>query len=185
MPPVNTLSLPSTPLTPNVLLSHSLFTRSLPPESSSPKRGFFSTLFNAISSITILESLLRNIMTIWDWVHPIHIRNTHAAQLELDMEFLEYYRQEWKDKNRLANVCMMKTLAIEKPYYFIRGYVLDKREGSDERKKMTGILKFFNPEFYEVYRKQLGEAMEWDKSKVSRDRGLIEPTDVGDGEKDK
>ena len=78
--------------------------------------------------------------------------------MELDREFLQYHQEEWADKNRHAVVQMMKLLAVERPASFARAFVLDKPEGSEERKAMTGILKFLNPEFYEIYREVLGES---------------------------
>jgi len=49
------------------------------------------------------------------------------------------------------------------PLLFVTNWILDKEEGSEERIRMTGLLKLFNPEYYEANKQVLGEAMDWDQ----------------------
>lgn len=184
MPPVNSLSLLSNPLASNALPSHSLFARSLVPRSQ-PTRGFFGTLFYNISRLATMESPMRHIMSAWDIIGSMHDKNTKIAQLEIDKGYLNHHDEEWQDKNRLAVARMMKILAVEAPYLFVQGYVLDKEEGTQERRIMAGILKALNPEFYEQYQELLGEAMDWDEMGVSpKEEQAQDVADVDELEKD-
>lgn len=63
---------------------------------------------------------------------------------------------------------MMSQLAIENPFLFAKGYVLNKERGSKERKLMAGVLKTFNPEYYQQHHVLLGEA-DSDELKISLD----------------
>jgi len=58
----------------------------------------------------------------------------------------------------------MMILGREKPYFFARGYILNKEEGSEIRKVYNGILKKLNPGYWERNREILGEATEWEES---------------------
>ena len=157
MPPVTSLSLPSASpkaLSPLPILARSLSSR------TQPKRGFFGTLFNAIKSLGSVESILSHINGLWRYIHPIHEKNTKLAQYELDAEYGEYHDTEWANKQRRASVRVMNRLAVDEPYLFARGYILNKKKGSHERKMMAGILKFYNPRYYQEHEILLGEAIE-------------------------
>lgn len=54
----------------------------------------------------------------------------------------------------------MNRLAVDEPYLFARGYILNKKKGSQERKMMAGVLKFYNPGYYQEHEILLGEAIE-------------------------
>jgi len=157
MPPVASLSLPSASpkaLSPLPILARSLSAR------TRTKRGFFGTLFNAISILGSVESILSHINGMWRFIHPIHEKNTRIAQYELDAEYAEYHDTEWAKKHQRASVRVMNRLAIDEPYLFARGYILDKKKGSPERKMMAGVLKFYNPRYYQEHETLLGEAIE-------------------------
>jgi hypothetical protein len=69
---------------------------------SHPRKGFFGVLVGSIASLAVLEGIFRNIMGLWNFVHPMHVRNTAIAQYEIDVEYLEYHNKEWKDKHEAA-----------------------------------------------------------------------------------
>ena len=121
-------------------------------------------------------------MQVWSHVHPMHVKNTWIAQNELDMEALDYHNEEWKDKNRQAEIRVMRKLARDNPYFFVRGYILDREEGSDERKVLVEILKKFNPEYYSECQDVLGEGMDWDEEMSEMLRSS--DTDIDDLETD-
>lgn len=114
---------------------------------------------------------MKNINSIWNFVYPRHIRNTQAAQDEVDTEYIAYHTKEWQDKHRRAKnrarTQLIAITAVEKPDRFVRQYILDTDEGSSERKVMTGILKVFNPEYYEENQDVLGETIDLDEYEVS------------------
>ena len=102
-------------------------------------------------------------MTVWRWVYPIHQKNTNIAQSFIDEAYLQYNQEEWEDKSKIAQAQMMRTVAMRTPLLFATNWILDKEEGSEERIRMTGLLKLFNPEYYEANKQVLGEAMDWDQ----------------------
>jgi hypothetical protein len=69
---------------------------------SRPQKGFFGTLVGSIASLAVLEGILRNIMGVWNFVHPMHVQNTAIAQYEIDAEYIEYHNKEWRDKHEAA-----------------------------------------------------------------------------------
>jgi hypothetical protein len=157
MPPVASLSLQSAS---TKALSHlPILARSLNARTQ-PKQGFFGTLFNAIARLGSAESILSHINGMWRFIHPIHEKNTKIAQYELDAEYDEYHDTEWANKHRRADVRVMNRLAVDEPYLFARGYILNKEKGSHERKVMAGILKFYNLGYYQEHEILLGEAIE-------------------------
>ena len=168
MPPITSLSLVSNSanvLSPPPLLGQSLSQR------SQPKQGFFGTLFNAMSSLATVAAVMKHINSAWKFVHRRHIRNTQAAQHEVDAEYLTSHMTEWEDKNRRARnravTQMMTNTAVERPDRFVKQHILDKEEGSRERKIMTGLLKVLNPEYYEENQDVLGEAVDLDEYDVA------------------
>jgi len=167
MPPVTSLSLVSNSA--NVLSPPPLLARSLSPRSQ-PKQGFFGIVFNAISSLATVGGIMKNINAIWKFAHRRHTKNTQAAQHELDTEYITYHITEWRDKHRRARnravTQIMANMAVERPNRFVRQYILDKEEGSRERKIMTGLLKVLNPEYYEENQDVLGEAVDLDEYEV-------------------
>jgi hypothetical protein len=83
-------------------LSHRSLDAGVVESPSHPRKGIFGVIFGSIASLAVLESLLRNIMGIWNFVHPMHVRNTAMAQYQTDVEYLEYHNKEWKDKHEAA-----------------------------------------------------------------------------------
>lgn len=165
MPPVASLSLPSASLK---TLSHPpILTRSLSGRTP-PKWGFFGTLFNTIANV---GSIMSHINGIWRFVHPIHEKNTIIAQYELDAEYDEYHDTEWANKHRRASTRVMNRLAVDEPYLFARGYILNKKKGSHERKVMAGVLKFYNPGYYQEHETLLGEVIEMEVDPDETDGG--------------
>ena len=104
-------------------------------------------------------------------MHPRHIRNTQAAQDEVDTEYLTYHITEWQDKYRRATnravIQTMTIMAVERPDRFAKQHILNEQEGSRKRKIMTGLLKVFNPEYYKENQDVLGEADDLDEYEVS------------------
>jgi hypothetical protein len=132
-----------------------------------PRPGFFSVLFKALTSLTLLTSVFQNINGIWRFVHPLHLKNTAIAQYELDRDWLDYHIQQWEKKEVASDGRMMILLAKEKPHLFAKGYITDKVEESETRKIYSGILKEFNPEYWEENKDVLGEAREWRNTRAS------------------
>lgn len=87
------------------------------------------------------------------------------AQAVLDTEYEYEQDNAWKEKERRAEVRVMSRMAVSDPLYFARGYILNRPMGSHERKIMAGVLKFYNPEYYELNQFILGEADELDLHK--------------------
>ena len=83
-------------------LSHRSLDTDMLESHSHPRKGIFGVLFGSIASLAVLEGILRNIMGIWNFVHPMHVRNTAIAQYQTDVEYLEYHNKEWKDKHEAA-----------------------------------------------------------------------------------
>ena len=169
MPPVTSLSLGVQPSWNSRSLSHILLPRSIPPPRlalSPPRRGFFGGLFNGISSLTTLGSILNTITRVWNWIQGRHLRNTMIAQAEVDREFQNHHHEEWVYKGQRVDARMMMILAREKPFLFYHGYVRKHAMGTEERKRIVGVLKMFNPQYYERNKGKLGEAMEWDEVKA-------------------
>jgi hypothetical protein len=167
MPPINSISPVPNPA--SVLSNRPLLARSLSPQSQL-RQGFFGTLLNAISSLANVLGVMKNINGIWRFIHPIHIENTQAAQEEIDIEYLTHHMTEWQDKNRRAEnralTQMMAITAVERPDRFVKQHILDKEEGSRERKVITGLLKVLNPEYYEENQDVLGEAEDLDEYNI-------------------
>jgi hypothetical protein len=133
----------------------------LPETSFQPRPGFFGVLYKGLTSLRILQPVFSNIISIWRWVYPLHLRNTLKAQQEMDKEYDEYHNEEWALKNDKATSKMMVLLAKEKPFLFARGYIMGEEQGSLRRRTMVGFLKKMNPQFYDVNHQVLGEAVEW------------------------
>jgi len=121
-------------------------------------------------------------------VHPVHLKNTALAQYEIDKDFIEYHNAKWEDKAHQAEGRMMRILAQKKPYFFARGYIIDKDAGSKERKVMSGVLKALNPEYWERNKDILGEALEWKDVRIHlRQKNTAEEESAvenGDNEED-
>jgi hypothetical protein len=133
----------------------------LPEVSFQPRPGFFGVLYKGLTSLRILQPVFSNIITIWRWVYPQHLKNTQRAQQELDREYHEYHNEEWALKNDKATSKMMVKLAKEQPFMFARGYIMGEEQGSLRRRTMVGFLKKMNPQYYDENSQILGEAVEW------------------------
>jgi hypothetical protein len=96
-------------------------------------------------------------MGIWNFVHPLHVRNTAIAQHEIDKEYFDYHNEEWAKKLKAADLKMVRLMAKEKPDLFVRNFVLGRDKTSRERRLMAGILQAYNPEFYETYKDVLSK----------------------------
>jgi hypothetical protein len=106
MAPVLVPSPPSTMAVPHTTqfspLSHRSLDGGMLEAPSHPRKGIFGVILGSIASLAVLEGILRNIMGIWNFVHPMHVRNTAMAQYQTDVEYLEYHNKEWKDKHEAA-----------------------------------------------------------------------------------
>jgi hypothetical protein len=107
-------------------------------------------------------------MGIWNFVHPLHLRNTAIAQHEIDREFIDYHNQEWNEKLKAADLKMVRIMAREKPDLFVRNFVLGRDKNSRERKLMAGVLQRHNPEYYQLNQEVLGEAIFQDEDEDDR-----------------
>jgi hypothetical protein len=136
-----------------------------------PRRGFFGTLFEVISSVVILGTLFNGITIFWNIVHRQHIRNTLRAQRDIDYEHLVYNSKEWLYKNQIARLRVMIMIAIVNPRLFVKRFVFEEKERSEERKRMAGMLKRFNPKYYDKHCDELGEAATWNESDFIDDDG--------------
>ena len=88
------------------LRSEGLLSRSINNSISPPERGFFGKLFLLLGSLTIFETLLSTITSVWTVVYRRHIINTALAQAELNRECWEYHANEWGYKNKIARLRM-------------------------------------------------------------------------------
>lgn len=131
-----------------------------------PRRGFFGTLFEAISSITILGTLFKGITIFWNILHRQHVRNTLRAQQDIDHEHLVYHSSEWLYKNQIARLRVMIMIAIGNPRLFVKRFVFEEEVGSKQRKRMAGMLKRFNPKYYDKHCDEVGEAETWNESDI-------------------
>jgi hypothetical protein len=153
--------------------SHSLVSRAIDPGGlylpDAPSRGFFGSLFQAISSMAVIGSLLNGITIFWSMVHRQHNRNTLHAQNKINLEHWKYHSDEWDYKNELARLRVMIMVAIANPRVFANRFVFEEEQGSELRKVMAGMLKRFNPEYYEKHRDELGDTVEWDVVNIMGD----------------
>jgi hypothetical protein len=136
-----------------------------------PRRGFFGTLFEAISSIAILGTLFNGITIFWNILHRQHVRNTRRAQQDIDHEYLVYHSNEWLYKNQIARLRVMIMIAIGNPRLFVKRFVFEEEEGSEQRKRMAGMLKRFNQKYYDKHCDEVGEAETWNDSDIINDDG--------------
>jgi hypothetical protein len=179
--PPSVLSLGSNSLaSPHSLPSWSDLSRhDIPVLNDPPNRGFFGTLFLALSSIVVVGSTLSTITSVWKWIHHQHQKNTAQAQHEVDFEHIQYHNEEWKHKQRIASFQACAVLAHDNPIAFIQLLVVENPSRVD-RAAMAGLLKRVNPEFYEKIQEYKVETMDWEDAK----NYLVPPRSYDDEEYD-
>ena len=126
-----------------------------------PNRGFFGTLFLALSSIVVVRSTLSTITSVWKWIHHQHQKNTAQAQHEVDSEHIQYHNEEWENKHRVADFQAFALLAHDNPIAYIQLLVVENPNHVD-RAAMAGLFKRVNPEFYEKIQEHMVETMDWE-----------------------
>ena len=142
------------------------------------KRGGKPSIYGTLLPIfNIIQTICQNLMTVWKYVYPVHMRNTALAQSFIDEAYLQYSQGEWEEKQQIATAQMMRQIALRTPLLFVTSWILPKEEGSAERSKMTGLLKLFNPEYYEANKEVLGEAMDWSQLPEDVDEEASESKD--------
>ena len=162
MPPVLVTSpsflnpLGSHAVTPRFLFSRSVALTHVSEAPSESRQDIFKVLYRGIIALAYLQPVFSTINYVWKWVYPQHLKNTEQAQQELDAEYTAYHEENWAHKNCRANAKLMTKLAKEKPALFAQEYVFNQ-EVENLRRKVVGVLKKLNPEFYTLNREILGD----------------------------